>query len=309
MTMEEMLAYYKKHDDPLWNDNNIELCINDPILGRSFFQIMINSNGVVCDGISNPRFSKAYDSGTVVKTSKGKDRYFMEIKIPAKTVVGGTYTPGSVLKMNVVRCRVIKDKKAETEVSSWSMGEPHNVDIFHAINFAAPRAVNKGSRAQLDTRGWKNGSFNEFRKKVKYPKHWKVNSDKLPAAWTLSSSAQYGGDMEYLLHEGSSSNYFVRLRAGIISNALNLKDENIRGAVRLRGKGKLRIGILRFTPKYKSKGTDTVAILDVNNADWKQYPLKFKRPGTKDEKQFLIIWPVAKESCIDIDDFYLVPGR
>ena len=307
--VDEMLAYYKKQDDPVWNDNNIELCINDPILGRSFFQIMINSNGVVCDGISNPRFSKDYDSGAEVKTFKGKDRYFMEIRIPAKSIVGGTFAAGNVLKMNVVRCRVIENRKEETECSSWSMRQPHNVDIFHAINFASPRSVNSGSRAALDTRGWKNGSFNEFQTKKKYPNHWKTNGNKLPAAWTLSSSAQYGGDMEYLLHEGSSSNYFVRLRAGIISNALNLKDENIRGSVRMRGKGKLRIAVLRFTPKYKSKGTDTVAILDVNNADWKQYPLKFKRPGTKDEKQFIIIWPVAKESCIDIDDFYLVPGR
>ncbi len=307
--VDEMLAYYKKHDEPVWNDNNIELCINDPILGRSFFQIMINSDGVISDGFSNPRFSKEYDSSAEVKTYKGKDRYFMEIKIPAKTVVGGTYTPGCVLKMNVVRCRVIKNKKEETETSSWSMGEPHNVDVFHAVNFASPRSVNKGSRAQLDTRGWKNCSFNEFQKKKKYPPHWKVNTDTLPAFWSLSSSAQYGGDLEYLLHEGSSNNYFVRLRSGLFSNACNLKEDTLRASVRLRGKGKLRIALLRFTPKYKSKGTHNITMLDVDTPKWKQYQFQFKRPGTKDEKHYLFLMPAGKGNSIDIDDFYLVPGE
>ena len=303
----EMLVYCKKHDEPVWNDNNVELCINDPILGASFYQIMINSDGVVCDGITNPKFSREYDSGAEVKTSKGKDRYFVEVRIPAKSLIGGTFKPGTVLKMNVVRCRMIRDKKEEQEVSSWSMNQPHNVDIFHPVNFAPPRAVNKGSRAMLDGRAWKNGSFNEFTLKKKYPRHWKVNGEKLPASWTLSSSAQYGGDMEYLAHEGMPDNYFVRLREGMLLNALNLKSDVISGSCRLRGKGKLNLAVLRFNHNYKkSKGNVNVAVLDVDSTEWKSYPFKFDRPGTRDEKQFMMIWPAKKGDCIDIDDFYLV---
>ena len=306
--VDEMLAYYKKHDDPVWNDNDVELFINDPILGRSYFQFVINSDGVLCDGIANPNFSKDFDSGAEVKTSKGKDRYFVEIRIPAKSIIGGTFQPGTVLKMNVVRCRVIKDRKEETEASSWSMGQPHNVDVFHAVNFSRPRSVDAGSRANLDTRGWRNGSFDEFTEKERVPKHWKVNGKKLPASWILSTSAQYGGDMEYLLHEGTQGNYFVRLRKGIIHNKTNLKAEKLFGSCRLRGKGSLRISVLRYTPKYKHLGTETLAVFDVDGKDWKQYSFQYKRAGAKNENQFVILW-AQKDCCIDIDDFYLVPER
>ena len=114
--------------------------------------------------------------------------------------------------------------------------------------------------------------------------------------------------MEYLLHEGTQGNYFIRLRKGIIHSGTNLKDEKLAGSCRLRGKGTLRISVLRYSPKYKRLGTEPLALIKVDSKEWKQYSFPYKRVGEKNENQFVILWP-QKDTCIDIDDFYLVPER
>ena len=35
----------RKHDGGVWGDNGVELFLNDPILGSSYFQIIISSDG------------------------------------------------------------------------------------------------------------------------------------------------------------------------------------------------------------------------------------------------------------------------
>ena len=295
----------KKNEGPVWEDNNVEILLNDPILGAAYFQIMVNAAGIVCDGQANPRFDKAWDSNMEVKTSKAGDRWFIEARIPVKSITGGVLTAGSVLKMNVMRCRSLVTSSRMNEVSTWSMGSPHSVDVFHAVSFAAPRSVSGGNRAEMDTRLWKNGSFDEPAKRLPTYKHWNIHGKKFPAFWSLSGSKNYGGDMEYLLHPGSKNNYFVRLRSGFIFNNCGLKSDKIALICRVRGKGSLAIGMLRYQNR-KHKATTTLRTETINSDKWTPLKFVFSRPGDKDESQSLFLWP-GKASRIDVDDLYLTP--
>ena len=125
------------HDGPVWNDNGVEIFLNDPILGGAYYQLIVNSKGVLTDGIANPRFDKAYESGAEIATSFGKGKYFMEIKVPAKSITGGKFTPGTVIKMNVMRARRPLKSLPGKESSTWSSGSPHSVETFQPVTFAA----------------------------------------------------------------------------------------------------------------------------------------------------------------------------
>ncbi len=306
---ENAVCNAKEHDGQVWLDNDIELFINDPIMGSAYYQIMINTNGVICDGNAAPRLDRTWNSQTKVKVTKGKDRFVMELAIPAKQLTGSTFTEGNVLKMNVMRLRKSKDDAMEG--STWSMGTPHNVDVFHPISFAAPRKIASGNRNAVNTALWSNGNFDNVDKgkKNRVPAFWKLNSKKYPAYWGFSSGKQYGGDMEYLLHSGSKNNYFVRLRQGFIFNRCDIRSDEIRGSVKLRGKGTLKLHILRHMPVKKTRrfmGMPVVKTFKVDHTDWKTYTFEYKRPGDKKEIQLITLRP-EKDSQIDVDDIYLAP--
>ena len=296
------------HDGPVWDDNDLEFFINDPIMGSAYYQIAINSLGTVCDGLANPRFSKSLDTGTVAKISKGKDRYFMEVKIPAQSITGSKLIPGTVLKMNVMRCRRVEGKKSEDEYSTWSHGTPHSVDVFHAVTFTGPRQIAAGSRYEVDTRFWRNGSFNELAPaNRKLPKHWKVKDNRTPKGFDFSSGRQYGGDMEMVLHPGSKENYFLRLRKGFLFQFHKVKNMKLKAAFRVKGKGEIVFKMLRYNSKYRNIGSATIKRVQVDSSDWKHMSFEFDRPSADmTEIHAFLFQPASGE--VDLDDLYLV-GR
>ena len=289
-----------QHDSAVWNDNGVEIFLNDPIMGGAYYQLIINSRGVFADGVANPRFDKSYESGAVVATSFEKGRYFMEIKIPARSITGSTLAAGTVLKMNVGRGRRPLDKSGK-ETSTWSSGTPHNVETFLPVTFAAPRQVSSGNRTIVDTRLWKNGSFDEVSKKFRPPQHWELHGSKvLPANWALSNNKNYGGDLEYLFHPGSKTNRFVRLRKGFICSNHDIRNDEITVVYRARGRGSLR-----FCALVKGKALQ-LHTQEVDSKEWKNFKFTFKRPGDKDRHQGLVLWPNVKSGdFIDVDDIYL----
>ncbi len=305
----KMLVHETKHDGEVWYDNDIELFLNDPILGASYFQILINSNGVVCDGSRAPGqkgLTLSWESGIQVATKKGRDRWFLEAKIPARSITGSVLTAGTVLKMNVMRNRKVEGEKGE--VTTWSQGEAHSVDVFHAVSFASPRKVSPGNRMEVDTRFWKNGSFNEVEKPEKYYSHWKLKDGMKPKSYSLSGGKQYGGELEMLLHPGSKENYFVRLKSGFIFQEYKFKDDKIKVTFRVRGKGELYFTVLRYayTPKWTGRGSKGVAKIKVNSPDWKYETFTFERPNKADKKEIhMLMIQAVKGSEIDIDDCYL----
>ncbi|MBO4305297.1 MAG: DUF4838 domain-containing protein [Lentisphaeria bacterium] len=306
---DKLLTEVKEHDGPVWGDNNIEIFLNDPILGGAYFHIMVNTLGTVCDGSVTPGqkgIQKSYESLLECRTSFEKDRYFMEMRIPAKTVTGSKLVPGSVLKMNIMRGRRLAGERGEKELSTWSKGTPHSVEVFHAVNFAHPRKVGSGNRQEIDTRAWKNGTFNELApaKKRKIPKTWKVKDDLIPLHFSLSNGKSYGGELEMLLHPGSTDNYFLRLSKGFLSQSHDLKAVKFKAVFRVRGKGKISFGVLRRSKDWKYLGMKTVAAMDVDEKDWAYKSIEFDHPtGDLTERHGFLFW--VREGRLDIDDLFL----
>ena len=302
----------RKHDGATWEDNGVEIFLNDPIMGGTYYQLIINSNGVMCDGTHTPGqvgITRTYESKAKIKTRWLKDRWILEMSIPVKNITGSVFKPGGVFKMNVMRNRVTFDRK-ENEHSTWSIGTPHNVEVFHPVTLASPRTNHKTMYRELDTRLFRNGSFNETEKNSKkIPKHWKVKNGLTPRHWWLSQPKNYRGEMEMILHPGTQNNYFVRMKSGYIAQGHKCKSKKLRLSIRLRGKGSMRIFMLRYPGNWKgSRPTKTIAVLkDFNSPNWKQQIFDFDNPAIDEkENQILGLWVTGKDSQIDMDDCYLV---
>ncbi len=309
---QEVKTTVKKHDSSSWEDNGIELFINDPIKGDNNIQLRVNAAGVVCDGITvagqESGFNRGFDTAAKVKTSVADDRYFVEMRIPSTSITGGRFKPGTVLKINAMRCRRVGNDDKETETSTLSGDIEQGADSFMPVTFATPRKVTAGNRHEIDTRILSNGSFNEISTDAKrIPKHWNVKNGTTPQKWGLSDAGQYGGNLEMLLHPKTTDNYFVRLRQGFISQEQKVKDDNLRMSMRLRGKGSLRICMLRYSADWqKGLGTSTIKTLAIDADDWKHEVFDFKRPSEdKSEVHCLMLWPMPN-SEIDIDDVILM---
>ncbi len=143
-----------QYDGPIWEDNDVELFINDPLMGGNYIQLLINAAGIVCDGVvtagqGGRGINRKFDADTEIKTSFAADRYFIEMRIPSRSITGTRFNHGVVLKINAMRCRIIGDidtvEKSETEDSTISGGSPHGADSFMSVNFAAQRKGNPGN--------------------------------------------------------------------------------------------------------------------------------------------------------------------
>ena len=111
--------------------------------------------------------------------------------------------------------------------------------------------------------------------------------------------------MEMVLHPGSRENYFLRLRKGFIFQFHKVKNKRLKAAFRIRGKGKLAFGMLRYTSKYRNCGSRNVKEIEVDSPEWKHMSFEFDRPSRDlTEIHAFMFQPVAGE--VDLDDLYLV---
>ena len=295
-----------KRDGYVYDDNDIEIFINPPILGARYFQMVFNLNGVLFDASKDPghgNYNKEFDSGAEFASKIYANRWTAEARIPAKSLVGETFKTGEILKINIMRSRQLTDGTGEA--STWSSGYPHNIDRFHPVSFAGKRQSDTWSRAELDTRLWKNGSFNELHKKpILY--HWKVKNGRVPAGWFFTSNATYGGELEMLLHPASQDNYFLRFRSGMMGQDIFGKElpEKFRMTFRTRGKGEILFYMNHGLPK-KQRESKLVKMLKINDLEWTTYNFEFDRPGTNDERYVFMMRLIAGGE-IDIDDMFLV---
>ncbi len=305
---DNMVANVKEHDGPLWDDSTIELFINPPIMGGTYYQLIFNKYGVLYDGIMTPGSKgpdKAFESNAEFKMTHNAEHCYAEIRIPVRPILGSVLQHGEVIKMNVMRIRKLNTGKSYS-LSTWSTGTPHNVETFHPVTFAEERAVTPGNRSEVDSRPWKNGSFNEKAKKEKIPSHWKINGDQVPASWNFASAASAGGEMDYLPISENSDNYYIRLKKGFIFQFHNIPNDKIRVTLRVKGKSKVKFWIFRYTTGVR-KGLSNVVVkeMDIDSPDWKYETFEFNRPSPDltEEHAFAII-PQSGE--VEIDEIYLV---
>ncbi len=134
--MAELQATAEEHDGNVWNDDDLEIFLDpgkkkDP---SDYFQIAVNALGTSSDQRGAPDVSgdTAWDcKDCVIKTSKGKDYWTVELAIPLKSL--GVTKPAAGQRWGV---NFARDRKAGAgENSSWvNMGpEWHQPDQFGTV--------------------------------------------------------------------------------------------------------------------------------------------------------------------------------
>ena len=301
----KMKAKITQHDGPVWEDSTIEIFLNPPILGGTYYQLIFNKNGVLFDGIKSPGARSPdplFESNAVMKSSYRNGRWIAEIRVPVRPILGTPLKPGEVIKINIFRTRLISGEK-NSEFSSWSASMPHNAEVFRPVSFASPRVA--GGRFLPDPRLWRNGAFRETTRKPVIPAHWKWVGP-VPSAWYLSSAKQYGGEGAYLADEKNPALHFVRLKSGFIFQLHKIRTPKIKVVCKVRGKGTVSFEAVQYSPGMKKNLGHMVIrkepLDDLEN--WKTLTFDYTRPGAPDEEQSFLLRP---RGTVDIAEVYLTP--
>jgi len=126
-----LLEAVSRRDGAIWEDNEIELFFDLKRNGKEVYHFLFNSAGFQADlkhlaGKSDIK----WDGEWVVKTSKDKDKWFAEVKIPYSTL-SKTPLKGDIWRINI--CRVRKTKaggKGEYSQVTPTFGNFMNPDKF-----------------------------------------------------------------------------------------------------------------------------------------------------------------------------------
>ena len=310
-------------DDSGWTDlgNSVEFFYNYPDMAERYYHLAVNSNGQVIDALHGPGSrDAAFTTGAKIATRILKDRWIMEIAIPASEIGMKCYD-GSTWKLNVARQRKITDPgsasgKILSESSSCCNGAFHGAANFVNVKFAPARV--SGLRQGLDVSSWKNPDFNTAIPDGKRPrairfknvKGWQFTDEKelVPAEWRISADAAGS----YL--KETDENYFVRLEKGYITQYFIPRNkERLKISFQARGKGSFHL----WTASYRNKKVRNAKGYDILKTtqkyrkwnltpEWKTYQLETETTGVPTER-IAVRFTVHPESVLELDNVYVSP--
>ncbi len=306
---EKMITEITKRDGPVWTDSTLELFLNHPDLGNAYYQIIVNSKGVVFDQFVKPGLpnNTAFDSQIEVKTKILKDRWVLEARIPTGPL-GEKCFDGQAWKVNVLRSRKIKGQLDAsgnpTESSTWSLGSPHDTGTFQPVNFCAARSVTRFGD-EPDDRQFKNGSFNEVSKRKAslarenfnirdgiIPEHWEIG----PGTFSLESDPA-NPDNKYIVVDGN------------IANVYTGKDPAARIMLRVKGKGQINLSWYCFDVvknQRTQRKIQAITSAEIAADDWQELRFETEVPAFDLNKLFIRAVP-EKDAKIMIDYVYITP--
>ena len=311
-----------KNDDTGWTTlgNSVELFYNYPDMAERYYHLAINSLGQRIDAKHGPGFRDvSFVSGAKIATRVLKDRWILEIAIPASEIGMKCYA-GATWKLNVARQRKIADPQSPSgisaESSSCSNGAFHGAQNFVNLKFAVGRVT--GLRQNASASSWNNPDFNDAvpdSKRNRYDrfknkKGWKFEDEKelVPAAWRISADAEGS----YKL--GSEGNYYIRLTKGYISQYFIPHGKGkLKISFQVRGKG----SFLLWTCSYRNKKERNAIGYDIMKStqkyrkwnltpEWKTYHFETELTGEPTER-IAVRFNVHPNSVLELDNVYASP--
>ena len=159
-------AAAKALDDPVWEDDSIEIQIAPGNDSGKYYHLIINTAGVLYDasGIAQS-FDKSFTSDAEVKVLRNGSVRQYEIRVPLAPM-GAKIEPGKVWRMHFMRSVTNLQPPDEREWSSMDGVPPHQVQLFRNAVFSKNHIVN-GNFAELSKQ--KIG-----RQEVMFPKKWEL---------------------------------------------------------------------------------------------------------------------------------------
>ncbi len=154
-------AQIKKHDGSVWTDDCIEVFIVPPDNSADYYQWVVNSAGVYYDAKAR---SPEFESNAEVKTTVFKDRYVIEMRIPASSM-NLKMANGQEWRIHLSRtCQNLQPPKSLEESSLDGITNP-NPALFR--------------RAIIGKNIMRNGNFAEIVEnknlKARFPHRWGGN--------------------------------------------------------------------------------------------------------------------------------------
>lgn len=289
-------ALCTKNEEPVWNDNSVELFISSPALNGKYLHLIVNSKGALYSALSSGMgvADISFKSGVDVKSAVFDDRWIMEAKIPA-AALGGIIKDGETWKINVARNRVLTDGTLQR--SSLCGGAFHGVDAFRTLAFGDKGII-------------QNGDFEDAEDAKNYIK-WKFSSDKLPLKWIFHDC---GGEASLLDGTAASGKKFLRLKSignvqAIIFQPLNIKEADILMIrAKVRGKGTVKANMFLYnleTKKYISTASFGEK-LTIDSNDWRTFEATYEYDGKTSPSLALYFGSL---DGVDIDDVTILRGK
>lgn len=132
---DHIVATMRKRDDPLYEEEVVEMFL-DPVGDlQSYFELEVNPLGTICDLIlrrtaSGWRKDFKWDfEGIQTRVTKTKTGWTCEIIIPIASITNEPPKPGTVWRVNFLR--IDRPKGMPRELSAWS---PTLAETFHVAN-------------------------------------------------------------------------------------------------------------------------------------------------------------------------------
>ena len=280
-TPEKMISAITKKDGNVWEDNTMEIFLSHPDMGNSYYQMIYNARGVCYDHIVVPGkgSDKKFDSKGEFAVKILKDRWVLEGRFPTDNL-GEKCFDGNIWKLNIERRRFLSD--GTNIPSSLSTGMGKSVAVFQNVNFSKERKIHLASASMVETRAFANGSLNELEdaRMNSNLKKWKVIGGKAPKRWMFGGAAK-GAELEMILHPGSSNNYYMRSKNGLVFQRFRAVPTHVRYSLKAKGKGKLWVFCLQETQKKgekraKGRPAHTFKTLSIDSNDWQTYQFEYK---------------------------------
>ena len=309
-------------DDKGWAvlGNSVELFYNYPDMAERYYHLAVNSNGQLIDARHGPGFrDAAFKSSAKIATRVLKDRWILEIAIPASEIGMKCYD-GATWKLNVARLRKISDPGSPTgllaEGSSCSNGAFHGVQNFVNMKFT-PRRV-AGLRQNADMASWKNPDFNNAVPDRKRPrltrfknhKGWQFTDEKelVPAVWRISADAEGSYPRE------GDKNYYIRLTKGYISQYFIPHGKGkLKISFQARGKGTFHLWTCSYQDRKERKAVGYDILKPTQKyqkwnltPEWKTYHFETASAGVPTER-VAVRFAVHRNSVLELDNVYVSP--
>jgi len=159
-----------ERDGEVWRDDSVEVFLMPP--GGDYYQFVVNSLGTLYDARVR---AVAFDSQAEIKTAVLKDRYVVEMRIPAKPM-GLALADGQVWRLHVYRsCKNLQPPQT-AEGSSLDGTPPHEQTLFRRA-LIGRSAVANGEFAMLDSVKEGDQRYDS----TNFPAHWHGNRAALVA--------------------------------------------------------------------------------------------------------------------------------
>ena len=299
--------------------NHVELFYNYPDMAGKYYHLAINHHGQIIDALQlapSSRDSK-FKTGAEYAVRVFKDRWTLEIRIPCSEI-GMKCFDGATWKLNVARSRKIAESggKYRVESSSACNGLHHAVDSFINIKFVPARASGISQNRQVSS--WANANFDDGVENGKINRHyrwrkWKFRDEKqlVPKGWNGNTAVG-----EYLLHDGSGSNRYVRLEGGYIGQYfVSDAPGKLKVSFRARGKGSLVLWSSPYVSHADKKMRGYKMLKEYSSShafrlspEWKTFTCEVKKAGRPTERVMVRFMVSGKDgNYADLDDCYVTP--